>query len=116
MGKHIVDAKEFLDSAYQILQGAKGEVDYRNAASRAYYAAYHLAEKRVGESATMGASHERIITALKGSPHQQERSLGNQLQQIKRSRVWADYRLDEDFPRIESNKVLKIVKSFYETK
>lgn len=110
MGKYIVDAKEFLDSAYQILQGAKGEVDYRNAASRAYYTAYHLAKKRVDQSAAIGASHEKIIVALQNSPHQQERSLGNRLREIRNSRVWADYQLDEEFPRSESDRVLRIVK------
>jgi len=113
MGKNIVNAKEFLDSAYQINQDATKEVDYRNATSRAYYAAYHGCKKLVNEPAVMGASHEKVIIALKNSSHQEKRSIGNSLQQIKASRVWADYQLDNSFPRSESNKVLEIVKRLY---
>ena len=36
-----MDAKEFLTSAQALIEGHR-EIDYRNAASRAYYCAFHL--------------------------------------------------------------------------
>jgi uncharacterized protein (UPF0332 family) len=55
-----MDAQEFLISAREMLQKGR-EVDYRNAASRAYYAAYHVSREKFG-----AASARRVLELAKG--------------------------------------------------
>ena len=86
-----MDPIDFLTTAQESI--GKREVDYRNAASRAYYSAFHLCKGLV-ESFPIGASHEKVILALREHPDKRMKSLGNSLQQIKEIRVHADYKLD----------------------
>ncbi len=65
-----MDVKEFLTSAQKLIE-ANSEVDYRNAASRAYYCAFHLCrillEKLPQSQDNIGTSHQKIIEKLLGS-------------------------------------------------
>jgi uncharacterized protein (UPF0332 family) len=97
-----MDAIDFLESAKQSLVSDSKEVNYRNAASRAYYSAFHfcrsLMEKYPEWQMNIGiAEHAKLIGNLKKAPRQEFRTLGNQLHQLKRLRSHADYELNKKF-------------------
>ena len=100
-------SKDLLESARRLARG-KVEVDYRNAASRAYYAAYHAC-RPVGER--IGLSAERNIgvhaqlgrTLTVHSKSMTHRSVGYMLRERYNIRIWADYDLDRDFSEEEGN-------------
>jgi len=104
-----MEAEEFLKSAEILIKGNQ-EVDYRNAASRAYYCAFHLCrnflnkqfDSQIGDE----ASHTRVICKLKDSPNSKLRKLGNKLEQVKRLRHAADYRLVYQFEYYKAKQTL----------
>ncbi|WP_353573156.1 HEPN domain-containing protein [Candidatus Albibeggiatoa sp. nov. BB20] len=106
-----MDAIEFLKSATEILKNNK-EVDYRNATSRAYYCAYHKAKNLVEtqfkqDKISSGASHEKIIKTLQAEKNKQFKSIGNKLNDLKRFRTDADYKLDETFSIQDAKSVVQ---------
>ncbi len=98
-----VTAKDFLDLAKSMIQSKPSEIEKRCAVSRAYYAAYHLAQEKFPPSAADQNSeadkagvHQRYITNLKQFPDKStERFIGLKLDKLRGRRVIADYRLDE---------------------
>jgi uncharacterized protein (UPF0332 family) len=107
-----MDVREFLTSAQQQLQ-ENSEVGYRNAASRAYYCAFHLCrmllEKLPQSQDNIGTSHQKIIDALFLSSDKRLKSLGNQLKMARQLRHKADYKVDIKFTRYEASRVLSYV-------
>ncbi len=106
-----MNAWDFLDSADTRLKqlNQTTEVDYRNAASRAYYAAYHACkniaeQKKINLSA--GATHEKLILGLKNSRNKDLQRLGNILQNMRDSRHKADYKINDTFSYQEAKKIL----------
>ena len=97
-----VTPRELLEAAGAL--GQRGsEVDLRNAASRAYYAAYHQCRRlaqdlRLRPAPGSGGVHRRVIDALTGSRDRKLKSLGYMLEQCRKLRVSADYNIDEEFP------------------
>ena len=97
-----VTPRELLEAADAL--GQRGsEADLRNAASRAYYAAYHqcrwLAQDlRLRPAPGSGGVHRRVIDTLTGSQDRKLKSLGYMLEQCRKLRVAADYDIDEEFP------------------
>jgi uncharacterized protein (UPF0332 family) len=93
---------EFLQAATELLvkQPIK-EVDCRNAASRAYYCAFHLCKRLLEQyppaEPQRGTEHQKIINELKQHQNKQFRPLGNVLTSLWRLRVKADYKLVEKF-------------------
>lgn len=90
---------DFLDSAKKLL-GNPDETSTRNAISRAYYAAYHLARSAYPPDAEFakanaGGVHatfiDQLVQAEPGSP---ERLAGVKLGTLKGRRTKADYVLD----------------------
>jgi len=104
-----MDVKEFLTSAQKQIE-ANSEVDYRNAASRAYYCAFHLCrillEKLPQSQDNIGTSHQKIIDALFLSPDKRLKSLGNKLKMARQLRHKADYKVDIRFTRYEASRAL----------
>jgi uncharacterized protein (UPF0332 family) len=96
-----MDAIDFLESAKQSLISDSKEVNYRNAASRAYYSAFHfcrsLMEKYPEWQKNITTEHAELISNLKKAPRQEFKTLGNQLHQLKRLRSHADYELNKKF-------------------
>jgi uncharacterized protein (UPF0332 family) len=96
-----ISCGEFLSSALTLL-GGTNEVDYRNAASRGYYAAYHacipVAKYLPDYADVSGGSHKRLIERLCASNNMKHKTLGYSLQQIKALRGLADYEINDDFP------------------
>jgi len=97
---------EFLKTAEALLEKESvAEVECRNAASRAYYSAYHSCldlskrypttnDNRVKKDVGM---HEKLIQTLCEHQDVQVKSAGYSLRQVKTRRVKADYKLAQDF-------------------
>ncbi len=101
-----------LDAAQAIGRGDL-EVDWRNATSRAYYAAFHRcrlaaqdANLSIGKT---GGAHKNLVDALMDSLNPRSLwSLGYILEQCRILRVVADYGIDLDFPRDKADLVLAL--------
>ena len=87
------------------------EADWRNAASRAYYAAYHSCVSVARDArlplAETGSVHGTLINALTDrlSPTPLK-GLGYMPEQCRQRRTAADYRIHEDFPRRTADTVV----------
>ena len=98
-----VSPEVLLDAAAALGSG-NSEVDWRNATSRAYYAAYHSCASvaraaRPGVAET-GSVHATLIAALTDALSPAHlKGLGYMLEQSRKRRTDADYRIQEDFPR-----------------
>lgn len=93
-----VTPNELLEAAKAIGRG-DSEVDWRNAASRAYYAAWHRClpiGRSVGLSAGRGV-HRQLIETLEQDRNMTLKSLGYMLRQCRKLRVKADYEIETDF-------------------
>lgn len=102
-----VTHKEFLTSAEAMGRGT-GEIDLRNAASRAYYSAYHACQNVVNFCPNVNVSdagqHEKLILRFKRYPstdprHPLANKIANLLDQAKSLRVRADYKISLPFRR-----------------
>lgn len=89
------------------------EVDWRNATSRAYYAAYHgcraLAQSiEPNADLSRSTSHQnvRAILLQSGSPTE-ARAVAHQLNACRQVRNRADYQIGEDFERSECGTVVE---------
>jgi uncharacterized protein (UPF0332 family) len=108
----MIETIEFLESAKELLnkQSTK-EVDYRNAASRAYYCAFHICKKLLEDfppkQSQVGAEHERIINGLLNHQNKRFKTLGNMLRDAKDQRVKADYKLWDNFTIQDAKIVVK---------
>lgn len=97
---------DFLDSAKQEVVLNK-EVNFRNATSRAYYAAYHSAlwlNKEIQNHSAIesGGVHKQFISKLENCPHyatnfdaEKITAIGYLLKIAHRNRINADYKLEK---------------------
>ena len=86
---------EFLDFAKSLPE--QGEINLRNAISRAFYAAFHACNLKYSTSAAEdGGSHAKLISTLKKSNNSNDIAIGFILAQLKGLRVMADYHLRLD--------------------
>lgn len=108
-----MQAMDFLTSAQELLQGHR-EVDYRNAASRAYYSIYHICQESLGKLPNLphnvGATHQKLILDLLSHPDEKVRTLGRKLRQMKTLREKADYQLQVKFSRYEATQLISLAK------
>ena len=83
----------------EILEAAKGfangnsEVDWRNAVSRAYYAAYHrsmLIVEGLGFAIEGGGVHRMLVDTLTENRNPNIKAVGYMLEECRRYRVRAD--------------------------
>ena len=97
-----VTPRELLEAAAAL--GQRGsEVDLRNAASRAYYAACHQCRRlardlRLRPAPGSGGAHRRVIDALTASQDRKLKGLGYMLEQCRKLRIAADYHIEAEFP------------------
>jgi uncharacterized protein (UPF0332 family) len=108
----------YLRAAIAIL-GANGasEIDFRSAASRAYYAAYHcavdLAKDLPVKSVIKGGYHELVIKTLASAgsdPFGRKCArVAYLLSSMRGTREVADYHLDADFPKTDAEYVVAMV-------
>jgi uncharacterized protein (UPF0332 family) len=120
----MIDAVNFFESAKKLCE-QNSEVDYRNAISRAYYAAYHAAlalndliENHGGIKSGVGV-HEQLVTKFTNCPTSinycmKIKSIGYLLRDAKNIRRDADYFLAIDFTKEDAKEQLKTVKQILE--
>ena len=87
--------RELLELARAIGAEMEGEAARRAAASRAYYAAWHCACEKLGIRDYIG--HAPLVRALMESGSDPLVKAGRLLNQARRRRVHADYRLERAF-------------------
>ena len=94
-----VSPKHLLEAAQEPAQGSR-EVDFRNAASRAYYAACHrcrpIAQRNGLRSSNRGV-HSDVIDALRTATKPTLKHLAQMLARCRSLRAKADYNIAEDF-------------------
>ena len=101
-----VTPKTLLEAAAEISVGGR-EVDWRNSASRGYYAAYHRCVLLAYGDASAQPGHRQLIDQLVDSRASvQWRQVGHLLQQCKRLRERADYRTMDNFEQADAETVL----------
>ena len=99
-----VSPKQLLDAALELAEGSR-EVDFRNAASRAYYAAYHRCRpiaKRIGLRSSHRGVHSDVIDALRTATKPSLKQLAQMLARCKGLRAKADYNIGKEFKRSEA--------------
>ena len=105
-----VTPDDLFQAAVDMLKGGATETNWRNSASRAYYAAYHQARNtadRLGWSINAtGTEHQKLQKEFKSRG---QVSIGNRLTTQHNRRVEADYRIRSRFSRQEASKQLKEV-------
>jgi uncharacterized protein (UPF0332 family) len=92
-----MDPSDFLDTANDLAMGSR-ESDWRSAVSRAYYALFHLARQllvRLGFHPPDGERvHGYVWLRVGNCGHPELAESGQNLNQLRRTRNWADYDLD----------------------
>ena len=102
-----------LFEATRLIGQGESEVDLRNAASRAYYAAYHHC-RLLGQSLrspappVQGGVHRTLIATLTEARSSKLKSLGYMLEQCRRLRVSADYDIGSEFPHRDARAALAL--------
>ena len=102
-----VTPDQLLAAAERLLGQGVDEADWRSAASRAYYGAYHRC-RLVADSAGLDAMqaagvHAALVAAfLEPLNPRPIRALGYMLDQSRLSRVDADYKIDVPFSRADA--------------
>ena len=95
-----MDAMEFFIYAQNSI--GQSEVANRNAASRAYYSAYHIClnhalEKGFDCSEYHGSFHAQLIQFYQSHPSRNYQAIGKILRRMRSTRIHADYFLDRPF-------------------
>jgi len=101
-----VAPEALLDAAAEIGVGGR-EVDWRNAASRGYYAAHHRCIPLVYGDASAQPGHGELIGRLTDAEASAPRKqVGYLLMQCKQLRERADYRIADDFEQADAETAL----------
>ena len=105
---------ELLQTADELAQGNR-ESDWRNATSRAYYAAYHACIPFAFGSASAEPGHREIADRLtRPTAAMHSRSVGYLLDQCRALRERADYRINADFLRGDANTTLRATRRIFD--
>ena len=98
-------AQDFLDVADELAAGNR-EAEWRSGASRAYYAAFHVARQLLivcGFAVPDGEScHGFVWLRIANAGQPQINNIGNGLRELRRLRNLADYNLDISFNQHEA--------------
>lgn len=100
---------QLLLDAAKALAGGEAEVDQRNAASRAYYAAFHRClpiARRLGLPARPERVHRDLIDTQKTARDNRLKSIAYMLDQCRKIRVDADYEINAPFTQGETQTAL----------
>jgi uncharacterized protein (UPF0332 family) len=97
----MITPRDLMDVAGVLITGAH-EADWRSGVSRAYYSAFHAARLLLRvcgfEVPRADQAHAYLWLRLANSGHPDVRKAGNELNELRRARNWADYDADQDFP------------------
>jgi uncharacterized protein (UPF0332 family) len=94
------DFRDYLVVARFLADRSGSEARYRSAVSRAYYAAYHVARPKAQRRDTTitAGDHKKVWQALRG----EDRAVASKGERLRKSRVWADYRPENQLPQSEA--------------
>lgn len=113
-----ITIQDFMQAAQSIINNGSNEIDFRNSASRAYYAGYHAAKKlslRIKTGKTLfirnagTGLHQQLINELKSNPNTNIKKIGRMLQMCKAERTDADYQLSLNFNKSRAQNVIGMV-------
>lgn len=95
-----MSSREYLDLADELVGGAR-EGDWRSAASRAYYAAFHVARGLFRQAGFHpprdGSAHKYLSVRLSNAGQQDVIDAGDRLSDMRKLRARADYDFDRPF-------------------
>ncbi|MHB1949143.1 MAG: HEPN domain-containing protein [Gammaproteobacteria bacterium] len=109
-----VSNRDFLLSAQSLITN-RNEIDFRNAASRAYYAAFHGAKSLIDNGIVElsknpirknKGTHEKLILDLHESNDTNVNEIAQLLKSCKNERAIADYNLSHPFERSRAEVVI----------
>jgi uncharacterized protein (UPF0332 family) len=108
---------DFLHTAENSLKSTS-EIDHRNAASRAYYSAFHhcgpLANHLDPVATPKSGLHNAFIDIFINSSNFKSKAIGYMLRQCHDLRIKADYHIGDEFHRHEAEITIKQAKRIYE--
>ncbi len=105
---------ELLRTAEELARGSR-ESDWRNGASRAYYAAYHACIPFAYGTASAEPGHREIARRLtQAAAPVASRSAGYLLDQCRELRERADYRISAEFGRDDAQTALSASHRIFE--
>lgn len=116
-----VNGQDFYEFAVKCITH-EDEIGYRNAVGRAYYGLYHDVCSKLTKGpdpATHRAVRDYLIEVswLSGNePFDKMKliSLGTMLKHLHIQRKWADYNLDDDYPKADAEAVLIMTRKGFE--
>lgn len=83
----LIDPRDMVDYAYQMLQNNSPELELRNVINRAYYGAFLTARDAANITSGSGSVHKEVVAHYRTSKSR----LSNNLDSLKRLRETADY-------------------------
>lgn len=102
---------DFLTSAKLLITNSE-EIDFRNAASRAYYSAFHNAEAKIRrlnvKTDKRYGYHQCVIEIFIQNRDMRFRKIGTMLQKCKRKRTDADYKLHAQFSKRDAMQTIEL--------
>ena len=111
-----VDHTDFPKAAQRIRRN-DGEIDRRNAASRAYYAACHRCRsiaERHGLAGSNYVQHSTLIDVIKRSQKVEDKQIVRHLIRSRSLRTKADYHLDQNFTEADATDSLGYATQIFE--
>ena len=112
-----VSPQEQFERALELLNSAD-ELKFREAASTAFYAAYHLLkslEDEIGDPCQHeGGAHAQLVSMLIAHPQQKLVSLGYMLRDCLLRRRRATYDMDDVFTKDEAKTQIEVVTRIFE--
>lgn len=104
--------QDFMEAAQRMIITGATEIDFRNSASRAYYAAYHSAKELISakkKSINFSAGvHQQLIISLETSSESKIREVGKLLKTCKAVRAHADYELSKLFNKNRAQTAIRL--------
>src|SRR4051794_10116309 len=98
-----MNARDFLEVAWDWVGGTR-EAEWRSAASRAYYAAFHVARELLQgcgfDVPATEQAHAYLWLRLSNANHPDVTDAGSKLQELRAHRNWADYDLSRPFSQV----------------
>jgi len=108
-----MEPTDFLEVSYLLLNSEK-EVQHRNAASQAYYCAFHVCKQFLQNLPNHMKMHihilsDEVLKNLLSSSDKRLKSVGHKLNQVKWLRYRADYDLNHVFTLDDAKRQLVLV-------
>jgi hypothetical protein len=100
-----MNARDILDVASELCTGLK-EAEWRAAASRAYFAAFHAARRVLRDAGFevphADQAHAYLWLRLANCSHPDIENAGESLRDLRKMPNWADYDLDQPFAHADA--------------